>query len=149
MKRGGAGLACTTDDYGAVLGDLISDTPKLLNPSTIDMMFEPQLGHHGISAEASLPMLYALKQTWDMVAGPIEDEHVNHGLDGALLQTSIAEIHQPAKILCWGGASNIAWFMCREKGLAGFFGTQIGFPTPFYTPRRLASQQQQQRVWYQ
>ena len=127
-EEGGAGLACTANDYIAVLGDLISTPPKLLKPATIDLMFEPQLGHNDINAEAALPMLYALKPTWDMVAGPIENESVNHGLGGALLQAKIPEIHQPSKILCWGGASNIAWFLCRERGLAGFFGTQI---TPF------------------
>lgn len=124
--EGGGGLACTMDDYAPILADLISPTPVLLFPSTIDLLFTPQLGAHGISASLSLPMLYALKPAWEMVAGPIkENESVNHGLGGALLQGAVPEIHQPANVLCWGGASNIAWFVCMQQGFAGVLGTQI------------------------
>ncbi|EME48527.1 hypothetical protein DOTSEDRAFT_67543 [Dothistroma septosporum NZE10] len=60
-----------------------------------------------------------------MVAGSIENKDVNHGLGGALFQAEIPEIHQPSEFLCWGGSSNIVWFLCRERGLAKFFETQI------------------------
>lgn len=32
---------------------------------------------------------------------------------------------------CWGGSPNIVWFFNRERGVAGFFGTQI---EPFGDP---------------
>lgn len=40
--EGGAGLAATMGDYIAILHDLVSDSPRLLKPETISMMFEPR-----------------------------------------------------------------------------------------------------------
>ncbi|KAF7187467.1 Acyltransferase calJ [Pseudocercospora fuligena] len=120
-EEGGHGLVLTMADYTAVLADLVSDSPKLLKPSTIDLMYEPQLAKDS----PGIPMLMRLKPAWDMVAGPVKEEYINHGLGGLLVQGETPEIAQPANILCWGGASNIVWWICREKGVAGFFATQI------------------------
>lgn len=125
-EEGGHGMVATMPDYVAVLADLISDTPKLLQPSTIDLMFEPQLAKDS----PAIPMMMQLRMAWDMVAGPVPEpmeDNVNHGLGGMLVLGEAPEIGQPANILCWGGATNIVWWACREKGVAGFFGTQI-FP---------------------
>ena len=131
-EEGGAGLACTMDDFVAVLQDLISDHPKLLKPETIDLMFTPQLppGHPG------LPMLLQLKPAWDMVAGPVKDEEVNHGLGGLLCLGPALDVGQPKNVLCWGGASNVVWWICRDEGVAGFFGTQV---SPFGAAKELVN----------
>lgn len=123
-EEGGAGLACTMGDYLAVLQDLISPTPQLLKPATISMMFEPQLPSHSTATS----MLMQLKPAWDMCAGPVEEEHVNYGLGGLVVLAEAKDIGQPGNMLCWGGASNIVWWICRDEGVAGFFATQM---TPF------------------
>lgn len=119
--EGGAGLTVTMDDYVAVLQDLISDTPKLLKPQTISMMFEPQIPKDS----PAMPMLLQLRPAWDIVAGPIQGEDVNHGLGGIVLVGETPEIGQPKNILCWGGSPNIVWFISKEQGVAGFFATQL------------------------
>jgi CubicO group peptidase (beta-lactamase class C family) len=126
-QEGGAGLAATTQDYIAVLTDLISDSPKLLKPETISLMFTPQLA----AGSPAIPMLLQLRSAWDHVSGPISDDVANHGLGGMLALGGIPETGQPGNILAWGGATNPVWFACKELGVAGFFATQI---SPFADP---------------
>lgn len=119
-QPGGHGLVATAGDYLAVLSDLVSPTPKLLKPSTIAMMFEPQLPEGSKAKE----MLLELRPAWDLVSGPVPGESVNHGLGGLLIGEA-KEIGQPGNILAWGGATNTVWWASRELGVAGFFGTQL------------------------
>jgi CubicO group peptidase (beta-lactamase class C family) len=120
-EAGGHDLVCTAKDWIAVLADLISDEPKLLRTETIDLMFVPQI----TAGSPGMEMLLQLRPAWEVIAGTISNNDVNHGLGGLLLTGPIPEIGQPANLLAWGGASNIVWWISREKGLAGFFGTQI------------------------
>lgn len=120
-EAGGHGLSATVGDWVAVLADLVSDSPKLLKPETRDLMFHPQLEPDS----PGMTMLHQLRYAWETVAGPIKDEYVNHGLGGLLTTGGVPEIAQPGGLLCWGGASNVVWFASREKGVAGFFVTQI------------------------
>ncbi|TVY18142.1 Acyltransferase LovD [Lachnellula arida] len=126
-QEGGSGLASTAKDYLAVLGDLISDSPKLLKPETISEMFTPQIA----ADSPSIPMLMQLRPAWDNVSGPVSGDSVNHGLGGLLLLGDAPEIRQPKNILAWSGAPNIIWFACKEAGVAGFFATQV---SPFGEP---------------
>ena len=121
-QDGGAGLSATAKDFTAVLADLISETPRLLKTSTIDTMFVPQL----VPNSSSITDLLALRPAWDAVTGPISEDMVNHGLGGILCLGAVPEIRQPKGMLAWGGASNIIWWINREAGVAGFFGTQQG-----------------------
>ncbi|KAF2639429.1 beta-lactamase/transpeptidase-like protein [Massarina eburnea CBS 473.64] len=123
-QAGGEGLSCTTADYVAVLADLISDSPKLLDPSTIDLMFSPQL----VPKSPSIDMVFQLRLAWDTVSGPIAAEDVNHGLGGLLCVGAVPEIGQPGNTLAWGGACNVVWWINRDVGVAGWFATQ---QTPF------------------
>lgn len=126
-QDGGSGLSCTAKDFVAVLADLISDSPKLLTPGTLSEMFTPQL----LPKSLSIEMLLGLRAGWDAVAGPISEDFINHGLGGILCVGPVPEIKQPKSMLAWGGASNVVWWMNREKGVAGFFATQ---QSPFGTP---------------
>ncbi|KAL4914779.1 beta-lactamase/transpeptidase-like protein [Aspergillus aurantiobrunneus] len=126
-QDGGAGLSCTTKDYLAVLADLVSDAPKLLQPATVAQMFTPQLE----PKSSGVQMLLALRPAWDIVSGPIAEDAVNHGLGGILCVGAADEIAQPRGMLGWGGASNIVWWANRELGVAGFFATQ---QAPFGNP---------------
>lgn len=119
--EGGAGLSVTMADYVAVLQDLVSDEPRLLRPVTVSMMFEPQIS---VDSPAHA-MLLQLRPAWDLVAGPVRGEHVSHGLGGVVLTDETPEIRQPKNILCWGGSPNVVWFICKDKGVAGFFATQL------------------------
>jgi CubicO group peptidase (beta-lactamase class C family) len=126
-QDGGAGLALTTKDFVAVLVDLISDSPKLLKPETMSLMFTPQLAA-GSPAEAAL---VHNREEWDLVSGPILQSAVNHGLGGVLALSEAPDIGQPKNILAWAGISGPLWFASRELGVAGFFATQL---SPYGSP---------------
>lgn len=119
--EGGAGLSATMGDCLAVLQDLIADAPRLLTRATVAAMFAPQLPPDS----PGIPMLLQLRPAWDIVAGPVPGDEVNHGLGGLLVLGEAPDIAQPGGLLCWGGSPNIVWFVCRERGVAGFFGTQV------------------------
>lgn len=126
-QDGGSGLSCTAKDYVAVLADLVSDSPKLLKPATIEEMFTPQLA----PKSPSVQMMLGLRPAWDTVSGPIAEDAINHGLGGILTVGEVAEIGQPKGMLGWGGASNIVWWANRDLRVAGFFATQ---QAPFGNP---------------
>ncbi|PSR85607.1 beta-lactamase/transpeptidase-like protein [Coniella lustricola] len=137
--EGGAGLTVTMDDYVAVLQDLICNDnnatatrSKLFRNKpreSLSLLFGPQFRHGSYAAKG----LVQQRSAWDMVAGPVvtEDEDINHTLGGLLITGEVPEIGQPAETLCWGGSPNIVWFANRERGVAGFFATQM---SPFGNP---------------
>ena len=118
-QDGGSGLSCTTNDFVSVLADLASDSPRLLNEETVVQMFRPQL-----TRPECVQGLLNLRPAWDIVSGSVERDAVNHGLGGILCLGDVPEIGQPAGMLGWGGASNIVWWVNRERKVAGFFATQ-------------------------
>ncbi|KAF1817672.1 beta-lactamase/transpeptidase-like protein [Eremomyces bilateralis CBS 781.70] len=120
-QDGGHGLVATAKDYLAVLADLISDSPKLLKPETIALAFEPQIA----PGSPAMTMLQQLRPAWETISGPVSNSEVNHGLLGLLLTGNMPEIGQPKGILGWGGAAGTIWFVSKESGVAGIFGTQI------------------------
>jgi len=119
--EGGSGLAATAGDFVAVIADLGSASPKLLNLATVEEMFAPQL----VPGSPSVKMLLDLRVAWEAVAGPISEHAVNHGLGGLLCTGPVPEIGQPGGMLAWGGATNVFWWANRERGVAGFFATQL------------------------
>jgi CubicO group peptidase (beta-lactamase class C family) len=126
-QDGGHGLSGTAKDWLAVLADLVSDSPKLLKPETVALMFTPQIEKDS----KAMAMLLQLRPAWEHVAGPIPDSAVNHGLGGLLVTEDVSDIGQPKNILAWGGAANTIWFASKDFGVAGFFSTQLH---PFADP---------------
>jgi len=123
-EQGGAGLACTANQYMAVLGDIISDVPKLLKHETVTALFTPQL----------IPKSPAFKSLIDSQAvyqgltnGEISDTTLNYALGGLWFGEEMPKVGQPDGVITWGGAANLVWFASRKHGVAGFAGSQL-FP---------------------
>jgi CubicO group peptidase (beta-lactamase class C family) len=119
---GGHGLAATADDIVAVLADIISDEPKLLNHESIIALYTPQF-------IPGTPVLEGLKKNssvykWFALGEKGTELKFNHALGGLFMQDEMPEYGQPPNVLTWSGATNLVWFVNREKGIAGFFGTQ-------------------------
>ncbi|KIW00076.1 uncharacterized protein PV09_08418 [Verruconis gallopava] len=126
-QDGGHGLSGTARDWLLVLADIVSDSPKLLKPETAALMFEPQIEKNS----PAMPMLRQFRPAWELIAGPVPDDAINHGLGGVLVTEEFAALNQPRNLLGWGGAGNTVWFASKEKGVAGFFSTQLH---PFSDP---------------
>ncbi|PNS21796.1 hypothetical protein CAC42_394 [Sphaceloma murrayae] len=119
---GGHGGYSTVEEYVKVLASILRNDGKLLKKETVDMMFQPQL------SEGSKK---ALKQTLDtpeiakMFIGDFpEPEQYNWGLGGILMERD-NEGRRKKGTLIWSGLPNCFWFIDREAGVCGVFGTQV------------------------
>jgi hypothetical protein len=50
---------------------------------------------------------------------------VNHGLGGLLLTKGVPSLNVPAGTLTWSGFTNPVWMLNRDKGIGGYFATQM------------------------
>lgn len=118
---GGHGAYATMSDYLKVQRSILSNDGKLLKPSTVDQMFQPQLST--ASAQA-LNEFTSTSPLAAMMVGSKPKGEVNWGLGGILYMQDDAGKRKKGT-LSWGGMTNPFWLIDREAGLALTFGTQV------------------------
>ena len=123
---GGAGLSSTVKDYGRILQMLLNsgslDGERLLKSQTVDAMFQSHIGNLKPSAlETTMPNI---SNTADLSFG----NKATFGL-GLLLHTEGIEGGRGSFAGSWAGLLNSYYWIDREAGIYGIFGTQI---LPFY-----------------
>ncbi|OHE92541.1 beta-lactamase family protein [Colletotrichum orchidophilum] len=116
---GGQGLYGRMDEYLVILHSLLLDDGRLLRPQTAAGMFRPQLG------EASKKSLLEKMEDSSWTVGDLPPTREYDWAFGGLLVDGEAHPRRRPGTLIWGGAANIFWWIDRETGLAGVFGTQI------------------------
>ena len=119
---GGGGLYTTAGDYVKVLESLLKDDGKLLKAAMLDELFKPQLPDND-------ELQRTLNQTGP---GSVMNGYgktqvkLNHGLGGLVAVDGV-----PGSVgkgmLCWDGLPSCFWWVDRERGTCGFYGSQI-FP---------------------
>lgn len=118
---GGQGGYGRAEDVLKLLHSLLANDGRVLQPKTVDMMFQGQL---------SQPSKTALKESLEGPAWAVgdyyADEEYNWGLGGILIEkpSSAAPYTRGVNTLIWSGAPNIFWvrsFNVREKLSADFF----------------------------
>ena len=123
---GGGGLFSTVKDYGRVLQMLLKggslDGKTLLKAETVDTMFQNNIGN--IQPLALATAMPNLSNTADMSFG----NKVTFGL-GLLLHTDGIDGGRKANSGSWAGLFNSYYWVDREAGTYGIFGTQV---LPFY-----------------
>lgn len=123
---GGGGLSSTVKDYGRVLQMLLNggslDGKTLLKAETVDTMFQNNIGN--IQPLALSSVMPTLSNTADMSFG----NKVTFGL-GLLLHTDGIDGGRKANAGSWAGLFNSYYWVDREAGTYGIFGTQV---LPFY-----------------
>ena len=123
---GGGGLSSTVKDYGRVLQMLLKggslDGKTLLKAETVDTMFQNNIGN--IQPLALATVMPNLSNTADMSFG----NKVTFGL-GLLLHTDGIDGGRKANSGSWAGLFNSYYWVDREAGTYGIFGTQV---LPFY-----------------
>ena len=123
---GGGGLFSTVKDYGRVLQMLLKggsiDGKTLLKPQTVDDMFDSQIGN--ISPAALDSVMPNISNTADLSFG----NRATFGL-GLLLHTGGIEGGRRPFSGSWAGLFNSYYWIDREAGMYGIFGTQV---LPFY-----------------
>lgn len=124
-ESGGGGVCMSAEDYLAVLKDLMQTEPKLLSAEFVEVLFgKPQL-EEGTSAmmdfKRALPMLTITLSVL------VKDVEINQSLGGLLVTGKSPHLGETQGTLAWAGALGTLWFVNRERGLAGYYATQL-FP---------------------
>ncbi|MEE3096412.1 MAG: serine hydrolase domain-containing protein, partial [Pseudomonadota bacterium] len=123
---GGGGLSSTVADYGRVLQMLLNsgslDGKTLLKSETVDSMFQNNIGD--IQPAALTTVMPTLSNTADMSFG----NKATFGL-GLLIHTDGIDGGRRANAGSWAGLFNSYYWVDREAGTYGIFGTQL---LPFY-----------------
>ncbi|KAJ5214349.1 Beta-lactamase family protein [Penicillium cf. viridicatum] len=115
----GAGLYSTVDDFIKVIGDLVKDSPILLNRETVEQMFNEQFpqGSKALQGLGETPeILFAMTGMRDLTKG------VNFALGGIYIEEDTT---MKKGTVCWGGLPNLYWFANRSEGVAGFYASQM------------------------
>ena len=121
---GGHGLFMAGDDYIKVLRSLLANDGKLLKPSTVDKMFQHQLG-----PEATAGQQTALASPMGVFfrVGTDPKTKVGHGLGGLLTLEDVDNWYGEGT-LTWGGGLTLAWFIDRKNDLCGVGAIQATLP---------------------
>jgi CubicO group peptidase (beta-lactamase class C family) len=123
---GGGGLFSTVKDYGRILQMLLNsgslDGKTLIKPETVDSMFQNNIGN--IQPVALATVMPTISNTADMSFG----NAVTFGL-GLLLHTDGIEGGRKPNTGSWAGLFNSYYWVDRQAGTYGIFGTQV---LPFY-----------------
>ncbi|KAI1370776.1 beta-lactamase family protein [Hypoxylon crocopeplum] len=117
---GGHGLLASMADYFKMVHSLLIDDEKLLSKETAALMFQPQLTPASKQALHAFMEMPAMKL---MFPSP-PDVDRDYGLGGLLIVGDEHEYWRKGALM-WGGAANLSWFIDREAGVCGVFGSQV------------------------
>ncbi|KAB5585522.1 beta-lactamase/transpeptidase-like protein [Coniochaeta sp. 2T2.1] len=130
---GGEGVYASLSAYGRVLESLLADDGRLVKSETVEVMFKGQL-----SREAKESLNNQLENPgW--VVGPVPRGRYDWGFGGMVFEGYEEEEdvegqgkgekkgrrNRKKGMMYWGGMFNMTWFIDREAGVCGAFGTQM------------------------
>ncbi|KAJ5608684.1 transesterase [Penicillium herquei] len=121
---GGHGYFLPGVDFAKVLQSLLVNDGKLLQPETVDTMFQNHLSSQAIAShQAALtgPAGAFLR------VGTEPGAKVGYGL-GGLLTLEEVDGWYGDRTLTWGGGLTLAWFIDRQNGLCGLVAPQATLP---------------------
>jgi CubicO group peptidase (beta-lactamase class C family) len=117
---GGEGMFADIPSYTKILHSLLLDDGKILSPEMAREMFKP-----AISTEQAKRSLLKELETPEWIVGDVPHTgEYDWGLGGLLVDGDAHE-YRKRGMLFWGGMFNLTWFIDREAGVCGAFGTQV------------------------
>lgn len=129
---GGGGLSSTIADYlrfmRALLNEGALDGTRILQPTTVDMMFENHIGD--LEVRPGSTQMPAMSNDFDMGFG----QPAKWGL-GFLLHEAQTESGRPKGAASWAGLFNSYFWIDRENDLCAVIATQV---LPFYDAKAVA-----------
>lgn len=117
---GGEGLFATIPAYTKILSSLLLDDGVLLSPESTVGMFRPAVP----TAEAKTGLLKEVETPQWIVGDVPPTGEYDWGLGGLLVDGG-SHAYRRRGMLFWGGMFNLTWFVDREAGVCGAFGTQV------------------------
>jgi len=118
---GGQGSFGSAVDYSKILTSILLNDSKLLKPSTVDLMFTPQLSDAPRAALAEFLFMPFWKDTF---ASQPPGTKLDHGLAGVLTLND-KPTGRRSGTLTWSGVTNLLWTIDRDAGLATFYASNV------------------------
>jgi CubicO group peptidase (beta-lactamase class C family) len=119
---GGHGCYADMTHYIKILSSLLLDDETLLSKASTKIFFSPQLtpqSHTAINKVFTQPEIMAL-----FIGEFPSTTTYDWGIGGVLVDSDNDD-HRKKGTLIWSGMPNNFWFVDREKGVCGLFGTQV------------------------
>jgi CubicO group peptidase (beta-lactamase class C family) len=119
---GGHGGYADLTHYFKILSSLLLDDEVLLSKSSTAIFFSPQLSsqsHTAINKMFTQPEVVAL-----FIGSFPSSTTYDWGVGGVLVDSENDD-HRKKNTLIWSGMPNNFWWVDREKGVCGLFGTQV------------------------
>ncbi|KAG9843125.1 beta-lactamase family protein, partial [Aureobasidium melanogenum] len=119
---GGHGCYADLTDYIKILESLLLDDEKLLSKASTAVMFSPHLTPE---SRKGIKQVFGMKEVVSLFVGKFpENVTYDWGIGGVLVDTGDDD-HRKKGTMIWSGMPNNFWFVDREKGVCGLFGTQV------------------------
>ncbi|KAG9659751.1 beta-lactamase family protein, partial [Aureobasidium melanogenum] len=119
---GGHGCYADLTDYIKILESLLLDDEKLLSKASTAVMFSPHLTPE---SRKGIKQVFGMKEVVSLFVGKFpENVTYDWGIGGVLVDTRDDD-HRKKGTMIWSGMPNNFWFVDREKGVCGLFGTQV------------------------
>ncbi|KAL1303759.1 hypothetical protein AAFC00_007100 [Neodothiora populina] len=118
---GGHGGFGDLSQYIEILYSLLVDDEKLLKKSTTAQLFSPQLS----AEESKRTLSHETGKKDSLFIGEFLDTgDYDWGLGGLLIGQDLPGWRRKGRMI-WSGLPNVFWFIDREAGICGVFGTQL------------------------
>lgn len=120
---GGSGAYSTIADYQRILHSVTANDGKLLSSAMVDELFKPDMTP---SARKGVMKALTLERTNRIYGGLPKGTEVAYAIGGMVVLEEL-EGRRPREAMHWGGLLNVFFWMDRENGLSGIYGSQV-FP---------------------
>ncbi|KAI4717359.1 beta-lactamase family protein [Aureobasidium sp. EXF-10727] len=119
---GGHGGYADFTDYFKILESLLFDDGKLVSKQSTSVMFSPHLTPE---SRAGINKVFRAPEVVSLFVGKFPDNVTYDWGIGGVLVDSADDGHRKQKTMIWSGMPNNFWFVDRERGVCGLFGTQV------------------------
>lgn len=119
---GGHGCYADMSDYIKILESLLLDDEKLLSKASTAVMFSPHLTPE---SRKGIKQVFSMQEVVSLFVGKFPDNITYDWGIGGVLVDSGDDDHRKQGTMIWSGMPNNFWFIDREKGVCGLFGTQV------------------------
>ncbi|KAI5253113.1 beta-lactamase family protein [Aureobasidium subglaciale] len=118
---GGHGGYADLTNYFRILESLLLDDGKLLSPSSTAIFFSP---HLSTPSRKAINTIFAQPEISAVFVGSFpESVEYDWGIGGVVLRENGEK--RGKGTMAWSGMPNLFWWVDREKGVCGLFGTQV------------------------
>lgn len=120
---GGSGAYSTLADYQKIMHSITANDGKLLSSAMIDEMFRPNMDQ--VVRDGVMKALEDDNRR-NIYGGLPKGVQATYAIGGMIVLEDVPG-GRPRSSLHWGGLLNVFFWMDRDNGVSGIFGTQV-FP---------------------